>query len=89
MTCATSEQYEQVCKGEFAEIHRKLDVMDEAIRGNGRVGLNGRLDRLEQAESRRSRLLWLAVGSLIMAVTTVLVHLAVLAWEVLQHAYDG
>jgi len=42
MTCATSEQYEHYCKGEFAEIHRKLDVMDEAIRGNGRVGVKVR-----------------------------------------------
>ena len=28
-----SEQYETVCKGEFASVHVKLDKLDEAIRG--------------------------------------------------------
>jgi hypothetical protein len=61
--CANSEQYETVCKGEFASIHVKLDKMDEAIRGNGKPGIQLRLDRLENSESRRSRLLWLAAGA--------------------------
>jgi hypothetical protein len=61
--CPNSEQYEQVCKGEFASIHKKLDKMDEAIRGNGKPGIQLRLDRLENTESRRSRLLWLVVGA--------------------------
>ena len=61
--CPNSEQYEQVCKGEFASIHKKLDKLDEAIRGNGKPGIQLRLDRLENAESRRSRLLWLVVGA--------------------------
>ena len=61
--CPTSEQYEQVCKDEFASIHKKLDKLDEAIRGNGKPGIQLRLDRLENAESRRSRLLWLIVGA--------------------------
>jgi len=26
-------QYENICKGEFAAIHAKLDRLDEAIRG--------------------------------------------------------
>ena len=61
--CANSEQYETVCKGEFASIHQKLDKMDEAIRGNGKPGIQLRLDRLENSESRRSRLLWLIAGA--------------------------
>jgi len=36
-------QYESVCKGEFASIHTKLDRLDEAIRGNGRPGIQLRL----------------------------------------------
>jgi hypothetical protein len=60
--CA-SEQYEQVCKGEFASIHQKLDKLDEAIRGNGKPGIQLRLDRLETSQTARSRLLWLVVGA--------------------------
>jgi hypothetical protein len=61
--CPNSEQYEQVCKGEFASIHTKLDKMDEAIRGNGKPGIQLRLDRLESSQATRSRLLWLIVGA--------------------------
>ena len=61
--CAGSEQYERVCKGEFASIHTKLDRMDEAIRGNGKPGIQLRLDRLEAAEAVRSRLMWIIAGS--------------------------
>jgi len=61
--CPSSEQYEKVCKGEFASLHVKLDKLDEAIRGNGKPGIQLRLDRLEGNESRRSRLLWLIVGA--------------------------
>ncbi len=61
--CPTSEQYETVCKGEFASIHSKLDRMDEAIRGNGKPGIQLRLDRLESTEAVRSRLLWIIAGS--------------------------
>jgi hypothetical protein len=58
-----NEQYERVCKGEFASIHTKLDRMDEAIRGNGKPGIQLRLDRLEAAEAIRSRLVWIIAGS--------------------------
>jgi len=56
-------QYENICKGEFAAIHAKLDRLDEAIRGNGRPGIQLRLDRLEAAEKSRSRLIWLITGA--------------------------
>jgi len=58
-----SEQYKRVCKGEFASVHTKLDRMDEAIRGNGKPGIQLRLDRLESSEAVRSRLLWIIAGS--------------------------
>ena len=61
--CGDSEQYERICKGEFASIHTKLDRMDEAIRGNGKPGIQLRLDRLESAEAVRSRLMWIIAGS--------------------------
>ncbi|MFB3894446.1 MAG: hypothetical protein ACE15C_20790 [Phycisphaerae bacterium] len=61
--CAGSDQYDRVCKGEFASIHVKLDKLDEAIRGNGKPGIQLRLDRLEAAEATRSRLMWIIAGS--------------------------
>ena len=69
MGCETA-QYEAVCKGEFAELHAKLDRLDEAIRGNGKPGLQRRLDRLEMAEAMRSRLVWLVVGATVTLAAT-------------------
>jgi len=57
------EQFEQFCKPQFESLHTKLDRLDEAIRGNGRPGIQLRLDRLESAEMTRSRLLWIIAGS--------------------------
>ena len=61
MDCG-SDQYERFCKAEFAGLSVKLDRLDEAIRGNGKPGLQRRLDRLEAMEAARSRLTWLVVG---------------------------
>ena len=58
-----SEQYETICKGEFGELHAKLDRMDVAIRGNGKPGIQLRLDRIEQDTKRQARLVWLVVGA--------------------------
>ena len=64
MSCE-NQQYVKVCQGEFAAIHTKLDRMDEAIRGNGKPGIQLRLDRLESAEAVRSKLLWIIAGSVV------------------------
>jgi len=61
MSC--EKQYGTICKNEFAAIHGKLDRLDEAIRGNGRLGILRRLDRLESTESFRARALWIAFGA--------------------------
>ena len=58
-----SQQYDTICRDEFAELHRKLDRIDEALRGNGRPGLQMRLDRLEQDRLSRSMVFWLAMGA--------------------------
>jgi len=63
--CAVSEQYENICKQEFAEIKTKLDRLDESIRGNGDLGLKTRIDRLERSEAIRSKLLWLITASVV------------------------
>ncbi len=61
------------CQRAFTEIHRKLDRLDEAIRGNGKPGIALRLDRLEQDAKRQARLVWLIVGSAVTAFASVLV----------------
>jgi hypothetical protein len=63
--CADGDQYQRVCKIEFFAIHGKLDRLDEAIRGNGKPGIQLRLDRLELAQATRSRLLWIIAGSVV------------------------
>jgi hypothetical protein len=61
--CSDTDQYDRICKGEFREIHTKLDRLDVAIRGNGKPGIQTRLDRLEVAHATRSRLLWIIAGA--------------------------
>ena len=61
MTC-NNEQYENVCKNEFVELHTKLDIIDVALRGNGKPGIQVRLDRLEQEKLSRSKVTWFLVG---------------------------
>jgi hypothetical protein len=56
-------QMEQ-CQEHFTALHAKLDKLDEAIRGNGRPGIQLRLDRLEQDAKRQSKIIWLLIGSL-------------------------
>jgi len=58
-------QYEIVCKGEFVEIGSKLDRIDSALRGNGKPGINTRLDRLEQDAKRMGKIVWLVLGACI------------------------
>ncbi len=60
MTC--KEQYENVCKDEFAQIHAKLEAIDVALRGNGKPGIQVRLDRLEQDRVRRYKVTWFIIG---------------------------
>ena len=48
----------------LAAIHAKLDRLDEAIRGNGKPGINLRLELLEADAASRRRLLWIVLGAL-------------------------
>jgi hypothetical protein len=70
-------QYEKICKDEFGSMHTKLDRLDEAIRGNGKVGITTRLDRLERAAAVRSRLLWLITASSVTAAASLVVAVIV------------
>jgi hypothetical protein len=69
----SDNQYEKICKGEFASLNTKLDRLDEAIRGNGKVGITTRIDRLERAEAIRSKLLWLITASSITGAASLVV----------------
>ena len=60
-----SSQYDRVCKDQFGSVHTKLDRLDAAIRGNGKPGIQTRLDRLEVAQATRSRLLWIIAAALV------------------------
>ncbi len=62
MSC-TSDQFDRVCAQQLTRIDAKLDRLDEALRGNGKPGLNVRVDRLEQIEAKRKRLTWIVVGA--------------------------
>jgi hypothetical protein len=57
------DRYKTVCQDEFSSIHKKLDTLDVAIRGNGKPGIQLRLDRLESAQRLRSRIVWLVIGA--------------------------
>jgi len=65
------EQHE-ICKNEFLSLNHKIDRLDEAVRGNGKPGIQLRLSRLETVDAVRSKALWiiatatvtLAVGAL-------------------------
>lgn len=65
------DTYSTLCRREFAEIHRKLDHLDVAIRGNGKPGIQLRLDRLEQIEAGRKRLTWIVIGAAVSALAAV------------------
>jgi len=67
-------QFEQ-CQNHFEAIHRKLDRLDEGVRGNGRPGITVRLDRLEQDAKRQAKLTWLIVGAVITSLAS-----GVVAW---------
>ena len=75
--CTDGDQYERVCKDEFAAINAKLDRLDEAVRGNGKPGIQLRLDRLEAAEAVRSRLLWIIAGAAVTLAVSALWRLVI------------
>lgn len=62
-----------ICQTQFKGIHKKLDRLDEAVRGNGKPGILVRLDRLEQDARRQGRLLWLLIGAAITVLTSLVI----------------
>ncbi len=75
--CGSQHQYESVCRDEFGKINSKLDRLDYSIRGNGRIGIVTRIDRLERAEKIRTKLMWLIAGSCLTAAMSLLLAVIV------------
>jgi len=72
-----SDDFRSACEREFAELHRKLDRLDEAIRGNGKPGIIVRLDRLEQSAKSQAKIIWLLVGAVAAGLTTAIATILV------------
>jgi len=72
------EELDRLHRQELSEIHAKLDRLDEAIRGNGKPGINARLDRLEASERTRSRLLWIIAGAVVSLAVSALWKLVII-----------
>ena len=53
---------EKHCQQQFDILFEKLDRIDVAIRGNGKPGIQVRLDRLEQERISRSKVTWFVIG---------------------------
>jgi len=65
---ATRDQHDRLGQDVLRDIYTKLERLDVALRGNGKPGVQVRLDRLETAQATRSRLLWIIAGSLVVLV---------------------
>lgn len=52
-------------ESQFESIHAKLDSLDQAIRGNGKLGLLVRVDRLERAARHQDKLIWMVIGAIV------------------------
>jgi hypothetical protein len=63
-------QYDRICRSEFEEINGKLDRIDVSLRGNGKIGIITRLDRLERAAQMQSKMMWIILVSLMTAAAT-------------------
>lgn len=63
MTDDSPSTYELHCKHAFETLFAKLDRLDVAVRGNGKPGINTRLDRIERTEAVRAKVVWFVVGA--------------------------
>jgi hypothetical protein len=53
------------CKSQFDTIKEDIKEIKEAIVGNGKVGYNVRIDRLERSQQNRSKLNWIIISCVI------------------------
>ena len=67
--------FSENCHDAFKVIFEKLDRLDIAIRGNGKLGILTRLTLLEREFAWRDRLLWMLIGCFATGVVAVVVNL--------------
>jgi len=56
------------------DLDKKLDTLIDAIKGNGKLGLVLRIDRLEQARKRHVKLIWVLLGGFVAVVANFVGH---------------
>lgn len=54
--------FEIWCRTELSKINTTLVRLDESIRGNGKLGIVVRLDRVEGVIGRQAKFLWIGLG---------------------------
>ena len=57
------QRFEENLKRMETTLTAKLDKIDEDIRGNGKVGMNVRLDSLENSKKLMNRYFWILVSA--------------------------
>lgn len=60
------DHYDECCR-RFDALFRKFELVDEAIRGNGKPGIIVRLDRLEQRAKWYTHAAWMLAGAVVTA----------------------
>jgi hypothetical protein len=74
---AEADRFVSVCKPQFEALFTRVNTLDEAVRGNGKPGLNQRVRDLERCEGLRGKLFWIAVGLAVSVIGSVVSALAV------------
>lgn len=76
--CRMQREY---CGLKFQEIHDKIDSVDTKIdvlitcvKGNGKIGLVMKVDRLEQARKRHVKLIWVLIGGVVALIANLAGH---------------
>lgn len=57
----------------LSNVKEDLDALKHSVIGNGKPGLITRVDRLEQTEAFKTKLIWILFGSLVSAVGSIAV----------------
>ena len=64
--CFSDNDINLYCKSQFESIKEDIRAIKNSVCGNGnKVGLDKRVDRLEQAQADKSKLSWLVTGCLV------------------------
>ncbi len=65
------QRFEENLRRMETSLTAKLDKIDEDLRGNGKVGMNVRLDRLENSKKLTNRWFWAIVSAAVPALISI------------------